>query len=243
MKRTILFGLLLCSTLFSFAAKKAAKEKEEAPTIVLTKPTENLTNQIDSVSYALGINIGEGLQRDIKNLPGEPINYEVFLRAFSASIKHEPTTMNSEEAVQLLQAYFSEQQKKKQEAALAKERDFLEKNAQRPGILTTESGLQYEVITMGNGAKPKATDRVKVHYHGTLSNGEVFDSSVERGEPAVFNLGGVIKGWTEILQMMPVGSKWIVTIPSKLAYGERGAGQMIGPNEPLIFEIELLGIE
>lgn len=241
MKRTILFGLLLCSTLCSFAAKKAAKE--EAPTIVLTKPTENLTNQIDSVSYALGINIGEGLQRDIKNLPGEPINYEVFLRAFSASIKHEPTTINSEEAVQLLQAYFSEQQKKKQEAALAKERDFLEKNAQRPGILTTESGLQYEVITMGNGAKPKATDRVKVHYHGTLSNGEVFDSSVERGEPAVFNLGGVIKGWTEILQMMPVGSKWIVTIPSKLAYGERGAGQMIGPNEPLIFEIELLGIE
>ena len=243
MKRTILFGLLLCSTLCSFAAKKAAKEKEEAPTIVLTKPTENLTNQIDSVSYALGINIGEGLQRDIKNLPGEPINYEVFLRAFSASIKHEPTTINSEEAVQLLQAYFSEQQKKKQEAALAKERDFLEKNAQRPGILTTESGLQYEVITMGNGAKPKAIDRVKVHYHGTLSNGEVFDSSVERGEPAVFNLGGVIKGWTEILQMMPVGSKWIVTIPSKLAYGERGAGQMIGPNEPLIFEIELLGIE
>ena len=120
---------------------------------------------------------------------------------------------------------------------------FLEENKLKEGVVVTESGLQYEVLTMGNGKKPSETDRVKVHYHGTLIDGTVFDSSVERGEPIVFGLNQVIKGWTEGVQLMPVGSKFRFYIPYELGYGERGAGQQIPPYATLIFEVELLGIE
>jgi FKBP-type peptidyl-prolyl cis-trans isomerase len=118
-----------------------------------------------------------------------------------------------------------------------------QKNGKREGVKTTASGLQYEVLKPGTGAKPAATDTVKVHYHGTLIDGAVFDSSVDRGEPISFPLNGVIKGWTEGVQLMPVGSKYKFVIPSELAYGERGAGGKIGPNATLIFEVELLAIE
>ncbi len=120
---------------------------------------------------------------------------------------------------------------------------FLADNGRRKGVTTTASGLQYEVLKAAEGAKPTATDSVSVHYHGTLVSGKVFDSSVERGEPATFPVNGVIPGWTEALQLMPVGSKWKLFIPAKLAYGERGAGQDIGPNSTLVFEVELLKIE
>lgn len=120
---------------------------------------------------------------------------------------------------------------------------FLEENGRRDGVKTTASGLQYEVVTAGEGARPKATDTVTVHYRGTLINGTVFDSSYERGEPASFPVNRVIKGWTEVLQLMPVGTKVRAYIPSKLAYGERGSPPKIGPNETLIFDIELLGIK
>ncbi|MBQ9426170.1 MAG: FKBP-type peptidyl-prolyl cis-trans isomerase [Paludibacteraceae bacterium] len=120
---------------------------------------------------------------------------------------------------------------------------FLKENAQKEGIHVTESGLQYEVLTMGKGPKPSATDRVKVHYHGTLMDGTVFDSSYERGEPIVFGLNQVIKGWTEGVQLMPVGSKFRFFIPYDLAYGERGAGEQIPPYSMLIFEVELISIE
>ena len=120
---------------------------------------------------------------------------------------------------------------------------FLEANAKRPGVVTLPSGLQYEIMKAGNGPVPKSTDRVKVHYTGTLINGQVFDSSVQRGEPAVFGVTQVIQGWVEALQLMPVGSKWKLAIPYSLAYGERGAGRDIGPFSTLIFEVELLGIE
>ncbi|MGB0931993.1 MAG: FKBP-type peptidyl-prolyl cis-trans isomerase, partial [Chitinophagales bacterium] len=120
--------------------------------------------------------------------------------------------------------------------------EFLTKNKERSEIKVTDSGLQYEVMTEGTGAIPSAEDKVKVHYHGTLMDGKVFDSSVDRGEPAEFPVGGVIKGWVEALQLMPTGSKWKLYIPSDLAYGERGAGGDIGPHETLIFEVELLEI-
>lgn len=124
----------------------------------------------------------------------------------------------------------------------ARGKAFLAENAKRPEIITTASGLQYEVLNEGKGEKPAASDRVEVHYHGTLLNGEVFDSSVNRGEPATFGVTQVISGWVEALQLMPVGSKWKLYIPSDLAYGAQGAGQSIGPHTTLIFEVELLAI-
>lgn len=120
--------------------------------------------------------------------------------------------------------------------------DFLAKNKQRPEVQTTASGLQYEVLTQGSGPKPKATDKVKCHYHGTLIDGTVFDSSVKRGQPATFPLNMVIKGWTEALQLMPVGSKYRLFLHPSLAYGDRQTGAVIGPNSTLIFDVELLGI-
>ncbi|MFV0417372.1 MAG: FKBP-type peptidyl-prolyl cis-trans isomerase [Dysgonomonas sp.] len=133
-------------------------------------------------------------------------------------------------------------QEERLELNLKTGQEFLATNKEKPGVTTLPSGLQYEIIKEGNGAKPKATDRVECHYHGTLIDGTVFDSSVEKGKPATFNVSGVIKGWTEALQLMPVGSKWKLFIPSNLAYGERGAGQSIEPNSTLIFEVEILNI-
>ena len=118
----------------------------------------------------------------------------------------------------------------------------MEENAKKQGVVVTESGLQYQILTEGNGEKPKASDRVKVHYHGTLLDGTVFDSSVQRGEPAVFGVTQVISGWVEALQLMPVGSKWRLFIPYKLAYGAQGAGEMIQPFSTLIFDVELIDI-
>lgn len=127
-------------------------------------------------------------------------------------------------------------------ASLKAGEDFLEKNKQRPEVHITSSGLQYEVLTQGNGPKPKVTDNVKCHYHGTLIDGTIFDSSVKRGQPATFPLNMVIKGWTEALQLMPVGSKYRLFLHPSLAYGERQTGSVIGPNSTLIFDVELLGI-
>jgi FKBP-type peptidyl-prolyl cis-trans isomerase FklB len=120
--------------------------------------------------------------------------------------------------------------------------DFLTQNKEKAGVVTTASGLQYEVLTEGNGPKPKATDQVKCHYHGTLIDGTIFDSSVQRGQPATFPLNMVIKGWTEALQLMSVGSKYRLFLHPSLAYGERQTGAVIGPNSTLIFDVELLGI-
>ena len=130
----------------------------------------------------------------------------------------------------------------KLEANLKAGESFLEENKKRPEVKTTESGLQYEVLTEGNGAKPTATDKVKCHYHGTLIDGTIFDSSVQRGQPATFPLNMVINGWTEALQLMPVGSKYRLFLHPSLAYGERQTGAVIGPNSTLIFEVELLDI-
>ena len=150
--------------------------------------------------------------------------------------------MTIEEAKETINKYFEEVQEKAIRLNKEAGEEFLKINSHKAGVVTLPSGLQYEVIKMGEGDKPKLTDSVRCHYEGTLINGVVFDSSIQRGEPAEFPLQGVIKGWTEILQLMPVGSKWKVTIPSDLAYGDRGAGQHIQPGSTLIFLIELIAI-
>ena len=147
-----------------------------------------------------------------------------------------------DEAKEVINEYFIKLQKEKMEINKKAGEEFLHINKGRAGVVELPSGLQYQVLKQGNGAKPSATDKVKCHYHGTLINGTVFDSSVQRGQPAVFGVNQVIPGWVEALQLMPVGSKWRLFIPSNLAYGEHGAGEMIEPNSTLIFDVELLDI-
>ena len=147
--------------------------------------------------------------------------------------------LTDQELSAALQAF----QKEIQKAMVQKNKDYLVENAKKEGIKVLNSGLQYKVLTAGDGASPKATDTVKTHYEGKLIDGTVFDSSIRRGQPATFPVNGVIKGWTEALQLMKVGDKWQLFVPSDLAYGSRGAGNSIGPDATLIFEVELLGIE
>lgn len=201
----------------------------------------NLKTQLDSVSYGIGVAIGENLKRD--NL--DSISVDMLARGIKDIFKNDTTAvvMSQEQANQVISTYIEGMRAKKTEKSMAASKKFFEENKKKEGIQETASGLQYKVIKMGTGSKPAATDTVITHYHGTLIDGKVFDSSVDRGEPVSFPVNQVIPGWTEALQMMPVGSKWTLYIPSNLAYGERGAGGVIGPNETLIFEVELLGIK
>ena len=150
--------------------------------------------------------------------------------------------MSENEAQIEINSYFQKMQEEAGKEAKDAGEKFLEENKKQEGVVTLPSGLQYKVIKQGTGDKPKATDQVRCHYHGTLIDGTVFDSSVRRGEPAVFPVNGVIQGWVEALQLMPVGSKWTLYIPYEMAYGTRGAGQSIPPYAALIFEVELLEI-
>lgn len=194
---------------------------------------------MEKISYALGLNIAANLiQSGIKGIDTSNLS-----RGIDDMLNGADLEMSNEEAGQLLQAYFSELQAKQQEAAVSANKEFLDNNAKQEGVVVLPSGLQYSIMVEGNGPKPAATDSVKCHYHGTLTDGTVFDSSVQRNEPAVFPVNGVIKGWVEALQLMPVGSKWKLVIPSDLAYGAQGAGQAIAPHSTLVFEVELLGIE
>ncbi|WP_372949854.1 FKBP-type peptidyl-prolyl cis-trans isomerase [Mariniphaga sp.] len=203
----------------------------------------NLETEADSAGYAIGILVGTNNKQQVENAPGgADINLDAMVAAFSAASKGEEGAMTTEEADQIIRRFFEAAGEKEGQVNLEAGNAFLEENKSRDGINSTASGLQYEVITEGTGPKPSAEDRVRVHYHGTLIDGTVFDSSVDRGEPAVFGVGQVIPGWTEALQLMPVGSKWKIYLPSNLAYGERGAGADIGPNSALIFEVELLEI-
>ena len=204
----------------------------------------SLKTAADSVSYAIGISTGAGYKENLKTLPGDPANVDDLIAGFVQAIKGDSSAMKMtpQAAQAYIQTYFMEASARDAKKTKEEGEKFLAENKTKKDVITTESGLQYQVVTEGKGEKPTAEDKVKVHYTGTLLDGTVFDSSVERGEPMEFGVGQVIKGWTEVLQLMPVGSKYIVWIPSDLAYGERGAGGNIKPNSTLKFEIELLEI-
>ncbi|WP_159269662.1 FKBP-type peptidyl-prolyl cis-trans isomerase [Zhongshania aliphaticivorans] len=209
-----------------------------------TESKLDLTDNISKVSYGIGVNIGARFGNDL------PLNVDAFSAGMSDALAGGELQMTEEEIMSTLQAYQQEQLAARQEEAQevgAKNQEeadaFLAKNSTEEGVITTESGLQYQILTEGDGAKPSANDKVEVHYHGTLLDGSVFDSSYERGETVSFPVNGVIPGWTEALQLMSVGSKWKLYIPPALAYGPGGAGDTIGPNSALIFDVELISIE
>lgn len=198
-----------------------------------------LNNAIDSLSYSLGIEYA-GF---IKSNGQIDLNVEVFAKALNDYLNNMGLAIHDEAAKQYINQYFNGLKDMEAQENLKKGQDYLEKNKQNEGVVELPSGLQYKVIANGEGAKPTINDKVECHYEGKLIDGTIFDSSYERGESIDFPLNGVIPGWTEALQLMSVGSKWTLYIPAHLAYGERGAGGVIGPNETLIFEVELLGIK
>ncbi|WP_455786897.1 FKBP-type peptidyl-prolyl cis-trans isomerase [Parabacteroides goldsteinii] len=193
---------------------------------------------MDKVSYALGLSIGNNFQNSGIN----DLQIEDFVKGLKDILGGQTPEISYDEAKQVINDYFMKLQKEKFKINKKAGEEFLNINKGKAGVVTLPSGLQYQVLQKGEGPKPTASDKVKCHYHGTLINGTVFDSSVQRGEPAVFGVSQVIPGWVEALQLMPVGSKWRLFIPSDLAYGEHGAGEAIEPNSALVFDVELLDI-
>jgi FKBP-type peptidyl-prolyl cis-trans isomerase FklB len=233
-KNALLIGALGLLSLPAFAQKKPATKGK--PTVMVNPLVRT---KIDTVSYGLGQDIGSTLkQQGIDSL-----NYDLLIKAIKDAAKGTTPLISKEQSNMSISEYLQKLKAEKMSKNKVAGEQFLAENKNKPGVVTLPSGLQYVVLKEGTGAKPTLTDKVKTHYHGTLIDGTVFDSSVERGEPISFPVGGVIKGWTEALQLMPVGSKWKLFIPSELAYGDRQAGPKIGPGSALIFDVELLDIE
>ena len=193
---------------------------------------------MDKFSYAIGLGIGQNLL----SMGAKDLNADDFAQAVKDVLEGNKTAITHNEAREIVNNYFAELEKSVNEKNIAQGKAFLDANRNNPNVVTLPSGLQYEVIREGNGKKPKATDRVRCHYEGTLLDGTLFDSSIKRGEPAVFGVNQVIKGWVEALQLMSEGAKWKLYIPSELAYGVQGAGDMIPPYSALIFEVELIEV-
>ena len=226
-------------------APKTPAAKTGQTTKPKTQTTLTLKTQKDKVSYALGMNLGTNLHK--QSIEVDPA---IVLRGLKDALAAGKTMLTDDEARAALMQLTADV-RKKQEAKMKVAGDaskkvgteFLAANKAKDGIVTLPSGLEYKILTEGTGPKPVATDSVVCNYRGTLINGTEFDSSYKRGQPATFPVNGVIKGWTEALQLMPVGSKWQLFVPSDLAYGERGPSPEIGPNATLIFEVELLSIQ
>lgn len=197
-----------------------------------------LENEVDSLSYSFGLLIGNNMH--VQGV--DQINFDLLLKGFKHGFADDQTQMKYADANAFIQEYFNNLTTKEADMNLAKSKAFLEENKTKEGVVTLPSGLQYKELQAGSGDSPKANDQVRVHYHGTFIDGKVFDSSIERNEPIVFGVSQVIQGWTEALQLMKPGSRWMLFIPPGLAYGEQGAGGVIGPNQALVFEVELIEI-
>lgn len=255
MKKSIqlagIFALLSLSPFFSNGQTKAKSSAPKVATKISTKTSvapvaaKNLKSTIDSVSYAIGVLVAQNFKS--QNVTLDPAQVQ---KGFAAVMSNSAQLLDNTACQAVVNSFMM----KNQEKAMAEEakkyepirlegEKFLTENKKRTGVITTASGLQYEILKAGDGPKPAASDKVKTHYHGTLIDGTVFDSSVSRGEPVTFPVGGVIPGWVEALQLMPVGSKWKLYIPQNLAYGQRGAGEKIKPYTALVFEVELISIE
>jgi FKBP-type peptidyl-prolyl cis-trans isomerase FkpA/FKBP-type peptidyl-prolyl cis-trans isomerase FklB len=234
MKKLMIIGCLAVLV----ACTQATETVAEAPAV-------SLDSNKAKFSYAIGLDIGRSLQQ-----VGSDLERDALIAALNDSLDGKQSRIPAQEAAEIKQAFFKKQAEKKaaEQKVQGKKNKadglkFLAEHSKKEGVITTASGLQYEVLKQGDGARPKATDKVKVHYRGTLLDGTEFDSSYKRGQPISFPLNGVIPGWTEGVQLMNVGSTFKFVIPSELAYGDRGTGQLIGPGSTLIFEVELLGIE
>lgn len=202
----------------------------------------SLKNRADSVGYALGYNLGEFLKSNgVTELPKD-INTDLLVKAIKDATSNAKSPLTSEQCNMALNSFVEKKRSDVMSKAKAEGQKFLEENKKKSGIITLPSGLQYQVITMGTGPKPLPTDQVQVHYHGTLINGTVFDSSVDRGQPITHSASGFIQGWNEALSLMPQGSKWKLFIPSDLAYGDQGAGPNIPGGSTLIFDVELIKV-
>jgi FKBP-type peptidyl-prolyl cis-trans isomerase len=226
--------LLLPVFLLGLTACEQMQQQQSEATEAAAPTVES---EADRFSYGLGMIIGERVLKQYGD-----VDYDLLLAGIKAQHQDQPTQISLEDAAQALTQYMEKELAAQSEANRQKGEAYLAENAKKEGVQVTESGLQYSVITEGEGAKPSATDQVTVHYRGTLIDGTEFDSSYSRGEPATFGLNQVIPGWTEGVQLMNVGSKYRFVIPHALGYGERGAGGAIGPYETLIFEVELIDI-
>jgi len=251
MKKTLIMACFIAIGTLAFGQKPSAENQDKMlsnqQTILANQELlikmygsdMDMNNEVTKMSYAYGLSLAENLK--MQGL--EEVNYDAFKKGMIDVMEGGSVEMTTEEAQQFLNEYMGNLMAMKVEKTKAEGKAFLAENANRKEVTQTESGLQYEVMKEGSGAKPTAESTVTVHYHGTLLNGEVFDSSVQRGQPATFGLNQVIKGWTEGVQLMTPGSKYRFYIPSDLAYGDRGAGGSIGPGETLIFEVELLEVK
>jgi FKBP-type peptidyl-prolyl cis-trans isomerase FklB len=238
LQRAVIFIFLMVFSAVSVNAQKKDKKKKEEPAVA--KPIQ-MNNNTDSLSYAWGILVA----RNIKNQGVDSLNMDMFMMAMNDVFKNNPDMkMTDQAAQQVAQSYMQQAQKKKAQKNIEAGKKFLEANKAKPGVIVTASGLQYEVLKQGTGPKPKDMNTlVTAHYHGTLIDGTVFDSSVQRNKPLQIKVNQVIRAWQEALMLMNVGTKLRIVCPPEIAYGERGSGSTIGPNAVLIFEMELLSID
>ncbi|MCP4441495.1 MAG: FKBP-type peptidyl-prolyl cis-trans isomerase [Aureispira sp.] len=240
MKKLFIPVLAVCLLATSFTTQAQNSDKLKAGKVEKTTATDKVEKDVDRFSYGYGVLLATSLKQ--QGLTLKDINTDDFIEGLKAVMEGQTPKVDVATAQNEVNAKIQAMMAKKGEVNLKAGQLYMEKNAKKKGVKQTASGIQYEIMKAGEGAKPTATSKVTTHYHGTLIDGTVFDSSVDRGQPATFPVNGVIKGWQEILPMMPIGSKWRVTIPAHLAYGNRGQGS-IKANSTLIFEIELISIQ